>query len=191
MARGYTLIEVMFVLGVCAVLSGAAVPQLAAGLDDIKTRAAARYLAARMQHTRTDAVRRNANLAVRFGGSGGLIRYGVYVDGNGNGVLSRDIADGVDRAVGREEAIDDQFPGVRFGALPGLPAVDVTATPPGTDPVRFGASDMAVFTSAGTATPGSVYLQGTGAQYVVRVFGDTGKVRVLKFDPVRRVWLSR
>jgi type II secretory pathway pseudopilin PulG len=192
MAQGYSLIELMFALGLCATLAGVAVPQLSAGLDDVRTRAAARYLAARLQHARTDAVRRNASMAVRFASVSGVTRYAAYADGNGNGVLSRDISDGVDRQVGPREALGDQFSGVTFGALPGLPAVDPPAAPPGSDPIRFGSSDMAVFTASGTATPGSVYIRGRqGSQYVVRVFGDTGKVRVLKYHPLARVWVQQ
>jgi type II secretory pathway pseudopilin PulG len=191
-SRGYTLIEVMFALGLCVTLAGVALPQLSAGLDDINTRAAARYLAARLQHTRTDAVRRNTNVAMRFSTIGSVARYAAYRDGNSNGVLSRDIVDGVDRQVGPLEALSDQFPDVDFGATPGLPAVDPPAAAPGSDPIRFGASDMAVFTPSGTATPGSVYIRGRrDSQYVVRVFGDTGKVRVLKYYAARRLWVMQ
>src|SRR5260221_1855603 len=77
----------------------------------------------------------------------------------------------------------DQFPGVLFGALPGLPPVDAGGQPPGNDPVRLGAGNMASFSSIGTASTGSLYIRGRQrAQYVVRIYGDTGKTRILKFD---------
>jgi hypothetical protein len=107
-------------------------------------------------------------------------------------VLSRDISDGVDRQVGPVESLNDQFPGVNFGARPGLPSVDPGSVPPGSDPIRFGSSDMAVFTASGTATPGSVYIRGRrDTQYVIRVFGDTGKVRILKYHPIPRSWVPQ
>jgi hypothetical protein len=82
----------------------------------------------------------------------------------------------------------DQFPGVDFGALPGLPGADASA-PPGSDPIRLGASDRVTFTPTGTATPGSLYVRGPGnAQYVVRILGETGRTRVLKFSAGSGTW---
>ncbi len=48
---------------------------------------------------------------------------------------------------------------------------------------------MAVFSALGTSTPGSLYIRGRrDAQYAVRLFGQTGKIRVLKFDQKTRLW---
>ena len=115
----------------------------------------------------------------------------AYVDGNRNGVLSRDIQSGVDRPVQSADRLSDHFPGVDFGALPGLPAVDPSSTPPASDPIRLGSSDMVSFAPAGTATSGSLYIRGQrNAQYVVRVYGETGKTRVLKFNVRSGQWIS-
>jgi type II secretory pathway pseudopilin PulG len=190
-ARGYTLVELLFACGLCATAAAVVVPQLSAGFDSLAAGGAARYVAARLQHARSEALRRNASVAVRFTTVAGRHRYGLYADGNGNGVLSRDILDGVDRAIGPAESLADQFSGVDFATRPGLPAVDPPAPPPGSDPIRFGASDMAVFTAAGTATPGSLYIRGRRAQFVVRVFGDTGKVRILRYQPSTNSWEAR
>jgi hypothetical protein len=113
----------------------------------------------------------------------------VYEDGNGNGVLSRDIQRGTDPEVRRGEQLPDQFPGVDFGAVPGLPAVDPSGTAPGTDPIKLGSSDMVSFSPLGTSTSGSLYVRGRkNAQYAVRIYGETGKTRVLRFDGRNRVW---
>jgi hypothetical protein len=109
--------------------------------------------------------------------------YAVYVDGNRNGVRSADIQNGTDRQLVPAERLFDQFPGVDFGALPGLPSVDPGGTPPGSDPVRLGSSSLATFAPAGTSSSGSLYIRGPrNTQYVVRIYGQTGKTRVLKFD---------
>jgi hypothetical protein len=82
-----------------------------------------------------------------------------------------------------------QFSGVDFSALPGLPPIDAGSTAPGADPIRLGRGNSISFTPLGTATSGSVYVLGRGgAQYAVRVFGETGRTRVLKFDPRLRSW---
>jgi len=111
------------------------------------------------------------------------------MDGNHDGVRTNYIQTGVDPRVGSVERLPDHFTGVDFGAQPGLPAVDPASPAPGNDPIRLGISNMASFSSMGTATSGSVYIRGRrNAQYVVRVFGTTAKVRVLKFDQRARQW---
>jgi hypothetical protein len=81
------------------------------------------------------------------------------------------------------ERLVAHFTGVDFGAIPGLPAIDAGGTPPGTDPIRLGASGLASFSARGTASSGTVYIKSRlNAQYAVRIFGDTGKTRMLKFD---------
>ena len=90
---------------------------------------------------------------------------------------------GLDRRLDVEERLRDQFPGVDFGTLPDLPAVDGSSPPPGADPVRLGSSNMVAFTAEGTSTPGSLYVRGPGnTQFVVRILGETGKIRILRFD---------
>ncbi len=59
----------------------------------------------------------------------------------------------------------------------------------GTDPIKLGASNILTFSPAGTSSPGSLYVLGRNrAQYVIRVLGQTGKTRVLKFDARARQW---
>jgi hypothetical protein len=88
-----------------------------------------------------------------------------------------------------DERLSDKFPGVDSGTLPGLPAVDASTTAPGDDPVRLGSSNMAVFTPGGTATAGSLYILGPhGLQYVVRILGETGRTRILRFNVRAERW---
>lgn len=187
--RGYTLVDLLFGVGLAVTLTGIAIPQMLPGLDDVRTAGAARYIAARLQHARMEAVRRSAAVAVQFVAANDSFSYGLYLDRNANGVRTREIASGVDRRIGSVERLSDQFPGVDFGALPGLPAVDAGSQPPGDDPVRLGASNMASFSSIGTASSGSLYILGRQrAQYVVRLYGDTGKTRILRFNNRSGTW---
>ena len=77
---------------------------------------------------------------------------------------------------------------LNFGVLPGLPSIDPGGTPPGDDPIRLGAGSLLTFTSHGSSSSGTVYIRGRFAQYAVRVFGDTGKSRILKFHNRTRRW---
>ena len=49
----FSLIELMFVLGVAATLAAASVPQIAASVDEFRAGGAARYVAARLQQARS------------------------------------------------------------------------------------------------------------------------------------------
>jgi type II secretory pathway pseudopilin PulG len=188
-SRGYSLLELVFAAGIAATLGAVAVPQYLSAIDDYRAAGAARYMSARFQRARMEAVMRSADVALQFTPSAGSYAYAVYVDGNHNGVLTREIQRGVDRRVGPVEQLPDQFPGVDFGAIPGLPAIDAGSTAPGSDPIRLGAGSFATFSAAGTASSGTVYIRSRrDAQYAVRIFGATGKTRMLKFDPGTRQW---
>jgi type II secretory pathway pseudopilin PulG len=181
-ARGYSLLEVMLVAGLGVTLSAVAVPQYLAAIDDFRTSGAARYVSARLQRARMEAVMRSTSVAVHFAQTPDGYSYAVYLDGNGNGVLTEDIQHGVDRRINATERLRDHFAGVDFGAVPGLPPIDPGGPAPGNDPIRLGVSSLATFTPLGTSSSGSVYIRGRrNAQYAVRIFGDTGKTRMLKF----------
>jgi type II secretory pathway pseudopilin PulG len=188
-SRGYSLLELVFVAGIATTLGAVAVPQYLTAIDDYRAAGAARYVSARFQRARMEAVMRSADIALQFTSSAGSYAYAVYVDGNHNGVLTREIERGIDRRVGPVEQLPDQFPGVDFGAIPGLPAIDAGGTAPGSDPIRLGAGNCATFSAVGTASSGTVYIRSRrDAQYAVRIFGATGKTRMLKFDPGTRQW---
>jgi hypothetical protein len=179
----------VWVTGLCVTLGAIAVPQTLLELDEVRTAGAARYVAGRFQQARMEAVMQSTAVAVQFTESADGYSFATFGDGNRNGVLARDIQRGVDRLLKPAERLSDQFPGVNFGAVPGVPAVDSGTTPPGTDPIRLGASNMVSFSAAGTSSSGSVYIRGRRtAQFVVRIFGETGKMRVLTFDRGARQW---
>lgn len=181
-ARGYSLLDVVFVAGLGITLTAVAIPQYLAGIDDFRASGAARYLSARLQRARMEAVMRSTSVAMKFAKTADGYIYTVYLDGNGNGVRTEDIQSGVDRRLNAAERLRDHFAGVEFGVLPGLPPIDQGGARPGTDPIRLGASSLAAFTALGTSSSGTVYIRGRrDAQYAVRIFGDTGKTRLLKF----------
>ena len=187
--QGFTLAELLFALGVASVFTAAAAPQLLAGLDEWRTRGAVRYLSSRLYRARMEAAIRNVDTAVRFAVAGNTFEYVTVVDGNGNGVRAADVQSGADRTVDHTERLADKFAGVDFGALPGLPAVDPSGTAPGADPIRLGASNMVTFTPLGSSSPGSLYVRGRGrVQYVLRVFAETGRIRILRYYPGTREW---
>lgn len=187
--QGFSLIEVVFVAGLVATLAAMALPSIQRVLDEFRTVGATRYVAGRLERARIEALSRSTSVAMRFVQEGTTYRYGVYMDGNRNGVRSADITGGIDRLVSHEERLPDQFSGVDIGVLPGLPAADSSSAAPGSDPVRLGSGNIATFTTDGTATPGSLYILGPHAlQMMIRIVGETGRTRILRFDARNRVW---
>ena len=188
-SRGYSALELLLAVSVAMTLSGVAIPQLQAAVDDYRAAGAARYVATRVQRARMEAVGRSANVALRFTATASGYAFAMYADGNGDGVLTKDITKGIDPRVGAVEQLADTFAGVDFGVLPGLPPVESGSPAPGTDPIKLGAGDLLSFSASGTSSSGSLYIRGRGgAQYVLRVLGETGRARLLVFDPQRKKW---
>ncbi len=178
---GYTLIELLFALTLSAILTGVAIPGFSSGLDRSRAWTAARYLAARMSMARAQAVMRSSHVALRFIEGQSDTAFQAFVDGDHDGVRTSDIEYAVDPPLNSLVRLSDLFPGVVIG-------VGGSA---GTDPIRFGSSNLVSFTPEGTATPGTVYVRGRdGLQLAVRVTGATGRVRVMRYEPDRGTWVE-
>ena len=191
--EGMSLIEVMVGCGLLSVLTGMTLPIVLTTRDDWSVRAAARYVASQAMLARAEAVRRGAAVGLRFESIADGYRFGSYVDGDGDGIRTTDIEEGMDVEFRPAERLADHFPSVVFALEPGLPPVD-SGRPVGVafDPIRLGPSDILTYTPFGTATSGSLYLKGrTGQQYAVRILGTTGRLRVLRFDAEAGVWSER
>ena len=186
---GYSLLELMFAAALSVTLGAIAAPLLLAAVDDVRAAGAVRYVSTRLQQARMEAVGRSADVGVQFVQTPDGYAYTVYVDGNGNGVRTRDIQGGLDQRLGSVERLPYHFAGVDFGVQAGLPPVDAGGAAPGTDPIKLGSSSILTFTALGTSSSGSLYLRGRrSSQYVIRILGETGKTRVLKFDPRAQHW---
>jgi hypothetical protein len=93
----------------------------------------------------------------------------------------------VPTATSRQLASD--FRGVHFGLAIGISDVDGIRNS-NSDGVRIGTARILTLSPDGTATSGTLYLQGGHAQYAVRVLGATGRTRVLKYESGSRSWVS-
>jgi prepilin-type N-terminal cleavage/methylation domain-containing protein len=179
--RGFTLIEIIFAIGLWAVIAGIAVPQILVAVDRQKAWAAARFLAARMAMARSYAVTRSAYVALRFTPLGDDVMFQMFVDGNRNGVRTLDIGSRVDLAIGVSVRLSELFPGVVIGI----------STDVGTDPVRIGSTNLLSFSPLGTATPGTIYVRSRdGLQLAVKIAGATGRTRLLRYVPRTREWVA-
>jgi len=189
-SRGYSLLELLFVVALAGTLTSIAVPQGLRALDDFRARSAARYLAQRIAVARLTAIRRSASVGLRFEPVAEDYRVSTVLDGNHNGLRTAEIQRGVDSTIAPAETLDAHFSNVAFGILPGVPDAD-GLPPTGTDGVRLGVSKILSMNPDGTSSSGTVYLHGRGrSQYAVRVLGTTGRVRVLRYDSVQGRWVD-
>ena len=154
--RGYSLIEVLAVVTLIAILAAAAVPLAHNSVDRSRTAGAASYVASRLMLARFEAVKRSTFVAVQFVQKPDGYWFRTYADGNGNGVLARDISRGVDPPIGTDERLDRQFPGVTLGICPGVTPV-VPGDPFNTaDPIQIGQSTLMSFSPDGSSTAGTI-----------------------------------
>lgn len=192
-ASGFSLVELTMRLGLLALAVTLAVPPVTSWARRQRLEGAVRLLAMELAASRWSALAtgRSTGLAFRPG-DGGEISWRAYRDGDGDGLRSRDLEDGVDTPQGPARKLSWSAPGVRFGVLDG---VAVPRLPPQTgalsrldDPVKFGAADMAVFSPLGSATAGSLYLTNGSEMAALVINGVTGRLRLFRFDPVQQAW---
>jgi type II secretory pathway pseudopilin PulG len=191
-ARGYSLVEMITVLGILAAFLGLGVPWLRAYNAEARLLGAGREFQGEFRRARSIAIRSSTNTAIRFErAADGTWFYSTYTDANRNGVRAVDIRRGVDRRLSGPRRLDAGLEGVRVGIHPDVPAV-----PPDTgmldpaQPIQFGSASMVSFSPLGTATPGTFYLAGEVKQAAVRVAPGTARVRLLLWSDGRR-WIER
>lgn len=178
--RGHTLLEMVFVLALILVTASWLIPGLRAYSQEAHLMGAAEKFCGQFREAYSMAVKQNVYTAIRFeNGAGGPV-YSLYRDGNGNGVSSADIVKGRDVRVAGPFELNGGAADVRVGINANVPAIPPdSGTLDPADPIKFGSSNMVSFSPLGTATPGTFYLAGSGAQAAVRVTPGSARVRIL------------
>jgi Type II transport protein GspH len=188
--RGFSLLEATVAVGIILVMAAVAAPAFRARFADAHILGAGQQFKGHFRLAWSTAVRRGVYTAIKFERlDDGRAFYSVYQDGNGNGVLSADIARGVDVRIAGPYPLSGGAPGVSIGINPGVPNLPGESGLLSGDPIRFGRSDILSFSPLGTATPGTFYLAGDSAQAAVRVNGGSARVRLMLWRGGR--WIER
>jgi prepilin-type N-terminal cleavage/methylation domain-containing protein len=178
--RGFSLVEMIVVVAILMVGTAIAAPMLRAYSVEAQLIGVGKKFKMSFLRARSIAAKRNTYTAIRFDQRPDGVYYSLYVDGNINGVDAADIAKGIDSLIEGPFLLTTGAPDVRVAVDPGTPAI-----PPDSgflsigDAIRFGRSDTLSFSPLGTATPGTFYLAGVGAQAAVRVTPATARVRIM------------
>jgi len=188
---GFTFLELLFTTALIATVLSLALPVFSDAIDAQRTASAARYLAGRVYLARMEAVKRSTSVGLKFEEEGSDYAFTAHVDGNANGIRTLDIRTGVDWLLMDRERLAYNFPGVRFGLMPGVPDADGASDKANGDGVRIGSARVLTLGANGTATAGTLYVHGRQRQFAVRVFGVTGRTRVLEYNATSRTWVSR
>lgn len=189
-SRGMALIDALAATGLSLVMAAVAVPVVGGTLDRERVIVGTRYLAGQVQRARLESLKRAAAVAVRLAVVDDRTAVQLFVDGNGNGVLQKDIDRHVDLQLTAQEWLDDHARDVSLRINQDIDEVSGgTPLAPGDDPLRIGNTALLSFSPLGSATSGTLYVAAhRGPQMAIRVYGPTGRVRVLMFDAQARQW---
>ena len=216
-ARGTSLLDLLVALTVVGLASGIAFASVERNVTTARETGAARAFTMRVRQVRLEAIRRSAHVGLHFAAPSTPLStapssassFRAYVDGNGNGVRTRDIASGIDPPMGAVTALEDGLGGVRFARGADVPDIgedesgssgsDTGSTSgagagsaaDGSGAIRLGASGLLSFAPTGSGTSGTIYLRGPTRQFAVRIYGPTGRIRLMEFDWRTRTWGER
>jgi len=188
--EGHTLVELLAVLAIAGSGAMVAMPVAQGIYAYARIHTAGQEAAMTFRVARMAAIRSGRETAVRIESNAQGYRLGIYRDGNGNGVLTRDITRGIDPPAPGSHGWDRGD--VKVSILKNVPVPDPSS--PGrkldpSDPVRFNSSNLCSFSPLGECTPGSLYLSdGRSRMAVVRVYNRTGRIRVLYFKAGSPRW---
>lgn len=187
---GFSLPELITVLAIAGSALLMAAPMAQGIYAGVRIHSAGQEAAMTFRVARATAIRSGRETAVRVEITAEGYRLGIYRDGNGNGVLNRDITRGVDPPAPGAHGWDRSDVTVsilRQVRVPNPSAPGHALNPD--DPVRFNSSNLCSFSPLGECTPGSLYLSdGRSRMAVVRVYNRTGRIRVLYFTAGSPRW---
>lgn len=190
--RGFQLIELLVVLTLILLVASVTLPWLSSNAGAVQLDLASAEVVGALRLARATAIRLGVKVGVKFREQQeGALTFTLYSDGDGDGVLTRDIESSVDPPVGPPRQLHHFGRRVRLGfplgPAPRDPGNERRRLPP--DPIRFNRSDMASFGPLGGSTPGSIYLtDGRSRLAAVRLFGRTGKAKIIRYDVKTETW---
>lgn len=192
--RGFTLIEMLTTVAILGMIAAVAFPSMMTIQRRAAVRNAASELRAIFFAARMRAIARSHNCGVKFLKNVDGWSYALYDDGDGDGVRNDDITSGVDVCAQSARRVLASTEKRAFIGLPpyALKDPDGDPLPPTKSPVSFNNSTICSFSAMGEATPGTIYITDSIEDvYAVRVFGASGRIRVMRWNRGKAKWETK
>ena len=172
-ARGVAVADVLLATALMVLMSATTLPVVAGALETERARLGAQFLAVVLQQAQVEALRRGRCVALRFQLTADDTEWQAFADGNGNGVLTNDIALGIDPALGPADRLSVHARDVILRINQTVPDMGGgSALTAGSNPLRIGRSALLSFSPTGGATAGTLYVSAPrGPQMAVRAAG--------------------
>jgi prepilin-type N-terminal cleavage/methylation domain-containing protein len=188
--HGLTLLEIVIVLAIIGIVVAASAPAFANYRRRASMNAEVAELRTILRGIRSRAIAHGMHAGVKFTRAGDGWVYSLYDDGNDNGIRSADISRGIDRRYAGPSMLMPQFNIASIALLSTtIKDPDGDKLLPTASAVQFGSSTICSFSPTGSGTPGTIYItDGAGQLCAVRVYGASGRVRVLRYDSLNKRW---
>lgn len=184
--NGISITEIMVVLFIMASLMIASVPGLIKATRNSRAKMLIGAVEARIAQARFYAISNNCYAGLKFRVKDGMVTSGIYKDGNGNGILTADIQNGIDTTIG--STILHSADGLKMG-IPDWVKKDPEGNPiAGNDPVRFGRGNIISFSPMGHYSMGSLYFTSEYICWVMRFNGHAGVIKTFRIKMENPVW---
>ena len=191
--NGITLIEIVAALTIVGVIAMCAVPSFAAYRRQSSVLAAAHEMRTLLREIRSRAIAHGGYSGVKFVKTANNWIYTLHDDGNANGIYNADITKGIDKRYFGPAVVMPSFRTASISLLPKtIRDPDGAKLSPSDNALQFGNSTLCSFSDQGGGTPGTIYISdGVSNLYCVRVFGATGRIRILRYDSGKQKWEER
>ena len=187
--RGTSAVEMLVTLAIVAMLSTMSTVALA----NLMRRHALKEMSIRiytiLHTTQAEAVVGGTGRAVRFSQTARGWEYGIYEDGDGDGVMNSDIKKGIDPLLHGPVPLCISGGLTCLGFAPGVSDPD-TDSPigPAASPLNFNHSALCSFAPDGDSTPGTLYFTDGIDTWAIRSSGTAGRIYLMKYIRLTGHW---
>jgi prepilin-type N-terminal cleavage/methylation domain-containing protein len=189
---GVSLLELLVVLALLGILVQAGATSLVRWRGRQELEAAVRGAGLALQRACALAVASGRIHGLWFeqaAGDPGGLGWRLVADGDGDGILSADLAAGIDVPLEPTQRLSSLHPGIVAGLPAGVPTLHGGAA--GSGGVAFGSSSVVSCSPGGGASSGTLYLASPeGGAAALRVYGPTGRISRWWWDRQLGDWVE-
>lgn len=185
-SEGSSLVEALVVLSLLTVMVTFAGIEWVRWRQLQRLRGAVAELSLRIAAAQALAAASATTHGIAFDAEPPDLHWRLLRDGDGDGIAAADVAAGIDVDLRRGGSLAARYPGVEVGLPAEVPVPGASSRPP--DGVALGRSDILSLRPDGRSSSGTVYLCAGATCAALRIYGVTGRRRVLWWSSERGSW---